>query len=111
MLVMMLFFTFLTWHTKECDPHTTFTDVDTYAIDSSAAMAKIPQAQENENITILEQNADFVTIREVKKPQCVDDCGCFGDRSEEHTSELQSRPHLVCRLLLEKKNTKRKNPD
>src|SRR3989442_9279859 len=25
------------------------------------------------------------------------------DRSEEHTSELQSRPHLVCRLLLEKK--------
>src|SRR5436305_9262089 len=27
---------------------------------------------------------------------------CFV-RSEEHTSELQSRPHLVCRLLLEKK--------
>src|SRR2546422_7087795 len=26
-----------------------------------------------------------------------------GDRSEEHTSELQSRLHLVCRLLLEKK--------
>src|SRR5436305_10753109 len=26
------------------------------------------------------------------------------ERSEEHTSELQSRPHLVCRLLLEKKN-------
>src|SRR3989442_5887397 len=26
-----------------------------------------------------------------------------GSRSEEHTSELQSRPHLVCRLLLEKK--------
>src|SRR5436305_9017796 len=29
-------------------------------------------------------------------------------RSEEHTSELQSRPHLVCRLLLEKKKTYRK---
>src|SRR5690606_41652873 len=27
------------------------------------------------------------------------------DRSEEHTSELQSRENLVCRLLLEKKNT------
>src|SRR3989442_6807762 len=26
------------------------------------------------------------------------------ERSEEHTSELQSRPHLVCRLLLEKKS-------
>src|SRR3989449_7669532 len=38
-------------------------------------------------------------------------CGCpttFGappNRSEEHTSELQSRLHLVCRLLLEKKKT------
>src|SRR5215813_15396111 len=28
---------------------------------------------------------------------------CSACRSEEHTSELQSRPHLVCRLLLEKK--------
>src|SRR5690554_7368778 len=28
---------------------------------------------------------------------------CKSNRSEEHTSELQSRPHLVCRLLLEKK--------
>src|SRR5690625_7114539 len=28
------------------------------------------------------------------------------ERSEEHTSELQSRGHLVCRLLLEKKKTK-----
>src|SRR3712207_8464745 len=27
------------------------------------------------------------------------------DRSEEHTSELQSRQYLVCRLLLEKKNS------
>src|SRR5436305_7910208 len=31
----------------------------------------------------------------------------FSNRSEEHTSELQSRPHLVCRLLLEKKKKKR----
>src|SRR5687768_18386239 len=29
------------------------------------------------------------------------------NRSEEHTSELQSRLHLVCRLLLEKKNKER----
>src|SRR5207247_9876474 len=36
-----------------------------------------------------------------------------GDRSEEHTSELQSRVDLVCRLLLEKKKkktTKRRRP-
>src|SRR3712207_6930380 len=31
----------------------------------------------------------------------------FGSRSEEHTSELQSRQYLVCRLLLEKKKEKR----
>src|SRR5690554_2318779 len=31
-----------------------------------------------------------------------------GQRSEEHTSELQSRPHLVCRLLLEKKKKKKR---
>src|SRR5439155_26574067 len=30
-----------------------------------------------------------------------------GGRSEEHTSELQSRGHLVCRLLLEKKKKKK----
>src|SRR3712207_7688946 len=29
--------------------------------------------------------------------------GALGGRSEEHTSELQSRQYLVCRLLLEKK--------
>src|SRR5438105_11677945 len=31
---------------------------------------------------------------------------CAASRSEEHTSELQSRVDLVCRLLLEKKKTK-----
>src|SRR5690625_6021664 len=31
------------------------------------------------------------------------------ERSEEHTSELQSRGHLVCRLLLEKKKNKKEN--
>src|SRR5205809_6626362 len=46
-------------------------------------------------------------------PGCVAICGCRftspiptapgNARSEEHTSELQSRLHLVCRLLLEKK--------
>src|SRR5690625_7043919 len=35
-------------------------------------------------------------------PALVDADTGFGERSEEHTSELQSRGHLVCRLLLEK---------
>src|SRR2546422_5506462 len=34
----------------------------------------------------------------------------FSKRSEEHTSELQSRLHLVCRLLLEKKKNKTHKP-
>src|SRR2546428_9734021 len=36
--------------------------------------------------------------------------GQAGLRSEEHTSELQSRSDLVCRLLLEKKKKKRRQP-
>src|SRR5689334_24115077 len=35
--------------------------------------------------------------------------GCLRSRSEEHTSELQSQFHLVCRLLLEKKKKKKMN--
>src|SRR3989442_5979716 len=38
------------------------------------------------------------------------DCHRAGGRSEEHTSELQSRPHLVCRLLLEKKKKRASMP-
>jgi uncharacterized membrane protein YphA (DoxX/SURF4 family) len=78
-LGMMVFFTLLTWHTKECDPNSTFQDLDTYSLNSPEAQAKIPQAEHNENITIVNKTQTEVTIREVKKPQCVDDCGCFGD--------------------------------
>src|SRR3712207_7841130 len=38
---------------------------------------------------------------------CLGSWASYGLRSEEHTSELQSRQYLVCRLLLEKKNTQR----
>src|SRR2546422_1631930 len=37
--------------------------------------------------------------------------GPMAERSEEHTSELQSRLHLVCRLLLEKKKKRRSSRD
>src|SRR5206468_9940563 len=43
-----------------------------------------------------------VTEHEVEAPVVEVDIG-HGERSEEHTSELQSRSDLVCRLLLEKK--------
>src|SRR2546426_9169106 len=46
-------------------------------------------------------------------PECKVAVGAasLGDRSEEHTSELQSPCNLVCRLLLEKKKKKRYNSD
>src|SRR2546422_4676671 len=52
-----------------------------------------------------------IVILEIAVPILVDQISALGasrfrdERSEEHTSELQSRLHLVCRLLLEKKKT------
>src|SRR5690554_8108980 len=43
------------------------------------------------------------TLRATREPAGNGKPGTQAGRSEEHTSELQSRPHLVCRLLLEKK--------
>src|SRR5258707_2970950 len=45
--------------------------------------------------------------RSRRSPPAGEDSGCRRRdrrRSEEHTSQLQSRPYIVCRLLLEKKN-------
>src|SRR3712207_7442897 len=54
--------------------------------------------------TLREEESVAFVLREIEPG---DDCGvCFSEReerSEEHTSELQSRQYLVCRLLLEKK--------
>src|SRR3989442_9161674 len=47
------------------------------------------------------------TISVASKSIAVPRCRITVHRSEEHTSELQSRPHLVCRLLLEKKTSTR----
>src|SRR3989442_4594578 len=46
----------------------------------------------------------FEIVKRLRKPALME------MRSEEHTSELQSRPHLVCRLLLVKKKTKQLLP-
>src|SRR5690349_24204925 len=47
-----------------------------------------------------------------RRPRATRPRGARAVRSEEHTSELQSRRDLVCRLLLEKKKKKRKKkPD
>src|SRR5690554_7324089 len=45
----------------------------------------------------------ILCVNQKKKPFRIHRLVAEHFRSEEHTSELQSRPHLVCRLLLEKK--------
>ena len=79
MLIMMIFFSLLTLHTKECDSNNSYTDIDYYETNSPIAKIKIQNAASNENIQILNNGKDQVKIAEIKKPQCVDDCGCFGD--------------------------------
>src|SRR5690554_7896149 len=61
-------------------------DVLLFAEDVPKAIEKFNEALENKTLT--EERLEYSV------------------RSEEHTSELQSRPHLVCRLLLEKKKMK-----
>src|SRR2546429_2482981 len=50
------------------------------------------------------EHAPAVPRERVPQPRRVHHRARLEHRSEEHTSELQSRLHLVCRLLLEKKN-------
>src|SRR2546422_8397177 len=57
-------------------------------------MAHIPRRRQ------LAEGARHHVLRHGRRPHRLH------QRSEEHTSELQSRLHLVCRLLLEKKKTK-----
>src|SRR5437773_8868883 len=60
---------------------------------------------------------EFALSRQTRLPADHKQCGVVSrrhtigapKRSEEHTSELQSHHDLVCRLLLEKKKTKKKN--
>src|SRR5690348_17591083 len=58
---------------------------------------------------LVSRNGEFSKLADVLIPFLVTRqviCGAGKVRSEEHTSELQSPVHLVCRLLLEKKKEK-----
>src|SRR5690625_3569332 len=60
-------------------------------------------ARQHGGIAVVVNNAGVM-----REEKAVDATPASFRRSEEHTSELQSRGHLVCRLLLEKKNTTNK---
>jgi uncharacterized membrane protein YphA (DoxX/SURF4 family) len=79
MVLMMLFFTFLTWHTANCDPSRSFTDRNTYSMSDSMAQIKINEAKTNKSIKIISKTETELVLEELKQPQCVTDCGCFGD--------------------------------
>src|SRR3989449_8031082 len=53
--------------------------------------------------------ATFFSITGLHMLHVISGVVVIGVRSEEHTSELQSRLHLVCRLLLEKKKKRKKS--
>src|SRR5271157_3365481 len=86
--------------TRETSPPGYLTTVSYRLIHSLAALScadsEAPKTSSNHNLILFQTNASF-SIRpgwpRVLATQAL--------RSEEHTSELQSRPHLVCRLLLE----------
>lgn len=78
-LFMMLFFTFLTWHTANCDGTVKFKDRDTYAMTDPVAAMKIEEAKTNKELKIVSKTKTELVVDEMKLPQCVDDCGCFGD--------------------------------
>ncbi len=76
---MMAFFTFLTWHTATCDAGKKFLDRDVYEMSNPLAVIKIKQAETDKELKIISKNSNEVVIEEMKQPQCVNDCGCFGD--------------------------------
>lgn len=79
LLLTMIFFTFLTWHTANCDSNKKFTDRDTYTVNDPVALEKVQAAKSNKEIKVVSMNSESIVIDEMKQPQCVTDCGCFGD--------------------------------
>jgi uncharacterized membrane protein YphA (DoxX/SURF4 family) len=79
LVAMMLFFTFLTWHTANCDSNKKFVDRDTYELKSEIATIKMEEAKTNKEIKIVSKTNGELVVDEMKQPQCVSDCGCFGD--------------------------------
>lgn len=79
LLLMMLFFTFLTWHTANCDGNVKFVDRDTYLSSNPLYEIKLQEAKTNKDLKIVSKSSSQLVVDEKKQPQCVTDCGCFGD--------------------------------
>src|SRR2546422_2114039 len=71
----------------------------------SRAIIELVRLDDLEPLRVFARVTNAMTIGEMRQLEAHDKLA-YG-RSEEHTSELQSRLHLVCRLLLEKKKQNR----
>ncbi len=79
LLIMLLFFTFLTWQTASCNKKHMFVDQDQYVLNDPIAFIKIKQSKFKKDLKIIKKESDFWVIKERKRVYCVSDCGCFGD--------------------------------
>jgi len=75
---LMLFFTFLTWHTDNCRPEVKFTDRNRYELADPVGQGLLKKAKTDKSIKIVSRVGEIV-VDETMSPQCVNDCGCFGD--------------------------------
>src|SRR5690554_5349500 len=89
----------------------TLDGLDVRNIKSKELAKRIAVLRQNNNINLkltVEELVEFGRFPHSNGRLTKEDKIKVDERSEEHTSELQSRPHLVCRLLLEKKKKKKK---
>src|SRR5687768_17867793 len=90
---------------------TATTEIYTLSLHDALPISRAQRLFEIERCLDLASRFDQIAIRSIDARQAMKGrrfvCPITNrDRSEEHTSELQSRLHLVCRLLLEKKKKK-----
>src|SRR5690554_7580506 len=74
-------------------------------IDGFYTIKNLPYGEYEVKVSMFSYDT-LITKVTINAPTVTKDFAMGDTRSEEHTSELQSRPHLVCRLLLEKKKKK-----
>jgi uncharacterized membrane protein YphA (DoxX/SURF4 family) len=85
LVLMMGFFTALTWHTKECDPFDTYIHTEVYSNDAgnlddqSALKMYQDRIDGGDTLVKLENQGNNTKVFQTKPVQCVNDCGCFGD--------------------------------
>src|SRR3712207_8471481 len=95
---------------------TATTEIYTLSLHDALPICRCRTVERNEHISGIdeamvtpgsgEERAQLVPGIDEERPGGIARRAFFAGRSEEHTSELQSRQYLVCRLLLEKKKNK-----